>query len=69
GDNLPAVDIQEVRISFFAKGNYLNTQKQLVRSLLQHEFTITGRVFVGFEKDTNYYHMAIDVAKHYEMEV
>ncbi|MFB8607560.1 hypothetical protein [Enterococcus casseliflavus] len=69
GDNLPTIDVQEVRISLFVKGNYLNTQKQVVQNLLQHEFTITERVFVGFEKDTNYYHVAIDVAKHYEMEV
>lgn len=69
GDNFPTVDVQEVRISLFVKGNYLNTQKQMVQNLLKHEFTITERLFVGFEKDTNYYHVAIDVAKHYEMEV
>ena len=68
GDNLPLIDINEVRISLFTKGNYLETKRQITKALLQAEFTITDRLFVGFEKDTKYFHLAIDVAKHYEME-
>ncbi|EAE2458054.1 hypothetical protein [Enterococcus faecalis] len=69
GDNLPLIDINEVRISLFIKGNYLETKRQITQALLQADFTITDRLFVGFEKDTRYFHLAIDVAKHYEMEV
>ena len=68
GDNLPLIDINEARISLFIKGNYLETKRQITQALLQADFTITDRLFVGFEKDTRYFHLAIDVAKHYEME-
>ena len=68
GDNLPLIDVNEVRISLFTKGNYLETKRQITKALLQAEFTITDRLFVGFEKDTKYFHLAIDVAKHYEIE-
>ena len=68
GDNLPLIDINEVRISLFIKGRYLETKRQITQALLQADFTITDRLFVGFEKDTRYFHLAIDVAKHYEME-
>ena len=68
GDNLPLIDINEVRISLFIKGNYLETKRQITQALLLADFTITDRLFVGFEKDTRYFHLAIDVAKHYEME-
>ena len=68
GYNLPLIDINEVRISLFIKGNYLETKRQITQALLQADFTITDRLFVGFEKDTRYFHLAIDVAKHYEME-
>jgi hypothetical protein len=67
-NNQPMIDVQEVRISFFSKGNYLNVKKKIINYLLRSEFTITSRVFLGFDKETNYYHVAIDVAKHYEME-
>ena len=68
GDNLPLIDVNEVRVSLFTKGNYLETERQITQALLGADFTITDRLFVGFEKDTKYYHVAIDVAKHYEME-
>ncbi|EAD6001283.1 MULTISPECIES: hypothetical protein [Bacilli] len=68
GDNLPLIDVNEVRVSLFTKGNYLETKRQITQALLGADFTITDRLFVGFEKDTKYYHVAIDVAKHYEME-
>ncbi|SJZ93548.1 hypothetical protein SAMN02745116_01879 [Pilibacter termitis] len=68
GDNLPTIDVNEVRISLFTKGNYLAIKKPITQALLGANFTITERFFVGFEKETNYFHVAIDVAKHYEME-
>ncbi len=68
GDNYPLIDVNEVRISLFSKVNYLELQKQITQVLLQADFTITDRLFVGFEKETKYFHVAIEVAKHYEME-
>ncbi|GFH40232.1 hypothetical protein [Pseudolactococcus insecticola] len=67
-DNRPQIDLNEVRISLFSKGNYLQTKQKITKVLIEAEFTITNRLFVGFENDTGYYHVAIDVAKYYEIE-
>lgn len=67
-NNQPTVDVQEVRISLFSKGNYLKTKNRIIKSLLKSDFIISSRLFLGFDEETNYYHVAIDVAKHYEME-
>lgn len=68
GDNVPLIDVSEVRISFFSKNSYTKRKNQLVGLLLQAGFTITGRKYVSFEADSGYYNYAIDVAKEYEME-
>ena len=68
GDNKPLADINEVRISLFSKNNYLQRKNQLVRMLLQADFVITDRRYIGHEDDTGYHHYAIDVAKFYELE-
>jgi len=68
-DNLPSTDIQEVRISLFDKGNYLKTKNTIVQVLLSADITITDRRYIGHEDDTGYHHYAIDIAKHYELEV
>ena len=68
GDNRPLADINEVRISLFSKNNYLQRKNQLVRMLLQADFVITDRRYIGHEDDTGYHHSAIDVAKEYETE-
>lgn len=62
-DNLPEENIEEVRVSLFSKKNYIQRKNQLVRLLLQADFTITGRRYAGFEPDTKYHNYAIDVAK------
>ena len=68
GDNKPLADVSEVRISLFSKNNYLQRKNQLVRMLLQADFVITDRRYIGHEDDTGYHHSAIDVAKEYETE-
>jgi hypothetical protein len=52
----------------FSKNNYLQRKNQLVRMLLQADFVITDRRYIGHEDDTGYHHYAIDVAKEYETE-
>lgn len=64
-DNCPQVDIQHVRISLFCQGNYLSKKNKLVTSLLDAEFTVTERRFIGREDDSGYYHYSIDVEKEY----
>ena len=68
GDNKPLADVSEVRISLFSKNNYLPRKNQLGRMLLQADFVITDRRYIGHEDDTGYHHYAIDVAKEYETE-
>ncbi|HEX3017447.1 MAG TPA: hypothetical protein VHP31_06295 [Caproicibacter sp.] len=67
-DDLPQQEIQEVRLSLFSKGSYTARKNQIVRSLLENNFTVTDRRYIGHEDDTGYHHYAIDVAKEYEME-
>ena len=67
-DNRPQYDAQEVRISLYVKGRYVDRVYQLVRALLAADITITDRRYIGREDDTGYFHYAIDVAKSYEME-
>lgn len=68
GDNAPLIDVPEVRISLYSKGNYIKLKNQITSALLLAEFTITDRRYIGHENDTGYHHYLIDVAKHYEME-
>ncbi len=68
-DNRPQFDVQEVRISLYAKGSYMERKDQIVRALLAVGIGITDRRFISREDDTGYFHYAIDVAKSYEMEV
>ena len=69
GDNIPLLEIQEVRLSLFSKKNYIKRKNQLVSVLLQADFTITERRYVGHENDTGYHNYCVDVAKDYETEV
>ena len=68
-DDRPQYDVQEVRISLYAKGSYVEQKDQIVRALLAVGIGITDRRYVSHEDDTGYFHYAIDVAKSYEMEV
>ena len=68
GDNKPTQEVQEVRISLFSKNNYLARKNQLVRIILQADFVITDRRYVGHEDDTGYHNFCIDVAKEYNFE-
>ena len=67
-DDKPRHEIQEARISLFDKGSYTAVKNQIVRILLDADFIITNRRYVGHEDDTGYHHYAIDVAKNYELE-
>ena len=53
GDNAPLMDVSEVRISLFSKGNYLQRKRQITQALLNAGFTVTGRTYVGREGDNS----------------
>lgn len=68
GDNKPLMDVSEVRISLFSKGNYQQRKQQITAALLSAEFTITDRRYIGYETDSGYHNFALDAAKEYELE-
>lgn len=61
-DNQPSIEVEEVRLALFTKGNYLELRNRITRALLDAGLTITGRTYVGFEADTGFHHYALDVA-------
>jgi len=67
GDNKPEFETQEARLSIYSKGNYLELKSRIVRALLNADFTVTSRLYIGHEDDTGYHHYAIDVAKIYQI--
>lgn len=67
-DNTPNAEVQELRISIYAKGNYKKLTNQIVKKLLNAEFTVTDRRYIGYETETDYFHYVVDVAKNYELE-
>ena len=67
-DDKPRHEVQEARISLFDKGSYTALKNQIIRILLDADFIITDRRYIGHEDDTGYFHYAIDVAKNYELE-
>ena len=68
-DNTPECDIQEARISLYAQGSYTKEKNAIIRALLNADFTITDRRYIGYETQTGYFHYNVDVAKHYKLEV
>ena len=68
GDNKPLAETQEVRISLFNYGNYLERKEAIVAALLDKEFTITLRQYIGFDKETGYHTYTIDVMKEFNLE-
>ena len=67
-DNAPGCETQEARLSLFTKGSDTKLKNALVRALLDADFYITDRRYIGFEAKTGYHHYAIDVAQIYELE-
>jgi len=67
-DDEPQADEQELRISIYSKGNYLQIKNQVTARLLSNYFYITDRRYNGYDTETGYHQYTIDVAKNYELE-
>ena len=67
-DNQPQDESQDVRISLFHFGNYIETKEAIVNALLEADFTITDRRYIGFDRETGFHNYAIDVTKIYNLE-
>ena len=66
-DNQPHTDVQEARLSLYCRNNYMRLRNRLTKALLESDFTVTDRRYIGMEDDTKYHHYAIDVVKNYEL--
>ena len=64
-DNRPQTDTQEVRLALYTKGNFTALRDKILMSLINQDFTITDRRYIGYEADTQLHHVAIDVLKNY----
>lgn len=62
-DNKPTAEVSMVRISLYKIGNYVERVGQVVQALLDADFTITDRKYVGIDTDTGHHNYAIDIAK------
>ena len=68
-DNQPQTEIQEARLSLYCKSNYIKLRNRLTKALLESDFTITDRRYIGFENESKYHHYVIDLSKSYEYEI
>jgi len=64
----PEYDSQEVRISIYSKGSYVDIKNKILTTLQKEPFTITSRQYIGHEDNTGYHHYSIDVAMIYPIE-
>lgn len=62
----PGFYVEEVKVSLFIQGNYLETKNQIINLLLKSGFDITEMKYVGLEDDTGYHHYSINTEKTYE---
>ncbi len=67
-DNTPSIDVQSARITLFSKESYIEAKNDIINVLMESDFTITSRMYNGYDSEAGYYQYTIDVAKHYEME-
>jgi len=68
-DNLPQADVQEAQLAIYSKNNYYPLRNRITSELLDMDFTITDRRYIGFEADTKFHHAIINVSRAYELEV
>ena len=61
-DNKPTIEIQEVQLAIYCKGNYLALKKQITTLLIDAGFIITNSKYIEYEEDTKLHHYVIDTA-------
>lgn len=64
-DDVPYTEVQQARLSLFTKSNYMSMKNRIVRQLLDTDFTITERRYLGREDATGYHHYSVDIEKEY----
>lgn len=66
-DNRPGFETQEARLSLYCKGNYMAMKQSILTALLEADFTVIARQYIGHEDDTKYHHYTVDTAKVYSI--
>lgn len=61
-DNKPQAETEEVRVSLFNYGNYIENKNKICEAILDADLIITNRRYIGFDRETGYHNYAIDVA-------
>lgn len=61
-DNMPSIEVSEIELAVYSKGNYLKLVKDISALLINEGFTITNRRYLEYEEDTKLHHYIIDVA-------
>lgn len=61
-DNKPTLEVSQVQLAIFAKGNYLDLVAEINKALIEADFTITNRKYIEYEEDIKLHHYVIDVA-------
>jgi hypothetical protein len=67
GDDTPLLEQQHVRISLYAKGNYVPVAAAIRDALILRGVVITHREYVEFEPDTRYHSYVIDTTNIYSI--
>ena len=68
-DNRPVIDVHEARIMLYTKNNYIAQKNRIIKALLDNNFVVIDRRYVGYYEDTKYHSFAVDAAKEYFTEV
>lgn len=67
-DNFPEMELSEVRISVFVRGNYLDLVKRIRNVLITEDFYISDQRLMDLDDSSEYYHYVFDVQKEYILE-
>ncbi|MDR0957921.1 MAG: hypothetical protein LBM16_01765 [Clostridiales bacterium] len=59
-DNKPQIETSSARISIFTRGNFTELVKRISFSLIESDFFVTDRRYIGYEKEAMYHHYSID---------
>ncbi len=63
-DNVPEVEIQEVRIGLYVRNaDWVPYRNRLKKALREADFTIIQMRYVEFERSTGYHHYNFDIAQ------
>jgi hypothetical protein len=65
GDNLPHGVISCVLLALFSKGSYIDLETELTAALVQSDFCVSDRRYMGCDEETGYHRFDITVEKLY----